>query len=272
MSSAMLKAWVEWKERCALDLCSTNARKMLQAFARSRYDRCMERCSAAIDSPRHDSPWHLFETYATITETGQGKRYKDWIFARVAQSDDDPIDVIQGGASLIMRDAVREFVREECSPRTVLSLDRPMGGGEAGSVTLLDILPARPDPGSDVCLKEYEQLAREHARELFSGMSERERIVLAAKEAGLSLAHSSVLKAAGCRKSFLNTVYRDLLIRVSSALKARYPRDDPEAVLVLALMTVRELVHELLRNVQPNDKCDRLFALAGAHDLELAEA
>ena len=242
---------------------------MLQAFARSRFERCLERCPIAADSPGHERPWHLFETYATVTETGQGKRYKDWIFARVAHSDDDPIDVIQGGASLIMRDAVREFVREECSPSCVLSLDRPMAGE---SITLLDVLPAQVGPGTDAALREYERLAWKHAQELFPGMSERERIVLAAKEAGLSLANDAVMRAAGCGQAFLYRVYSALLQRVCDHLKAIYPNDDPESALVLALMTVRELVHQLLNSVEPQDECGRLFALAEERYFEFAEA
>lgn len=272
VSSAMLKAWAQWKKRCALDLCSDHAQRMLRAFAGSRFMRCLERCPTAQDSPAHESPWHLFETYATVTATRGGKRYKDWIFARERTSGRDPLSAIEGGASLIMRDAVREFVRAECSPRGILSLDRPIGCGDAGSVTLLDLLPAQMDPASEVALREYERLAREHARELFPGLSGRERIVLAAKEAGLSLAHGSVEEAAGCRKSCLNTAYHDLLARICMFIKTEYSGDDPESVLTLALMTVRELVHEVLRNAGSDGKCARLFELAGEHYLELAQA
>lgn len=171
-----------------------------------------------------------------------------------------------------MRDAVREFVSAECSPRNTLSLDRSIAGGEGGTITLLDILPARVDPLSLVCLREYEQLARKRAREFVEDMSDRERIAFIAKESGLSLAHESVEEAAGCRKSVLSTAYRNAVARIVERLRIDYPDDDRESVLVLALMTIKELTAVLAEHGSADSSYTRLFASLERRHLELAKA
>jgi hypothetical protein len=236
-------------------------RARLHAFARSRFERCLARYAAGAEHPVPDDPWHLLEAHLTVSATRGGKRYKDWLFARVAGSGDPPLDVVQGGASLMMRDVVRDYIRRECAPPSAVSLSRPLVEGGERSVTLLDLLPAGLDPACDVCLREYETLAEEHAREFAAELSQRERIVLIAKSLRLSLAHPAVEQLAGCRKSTLSDAYRDLMQRIAERLRARYREDDVESVLTLALMTVEKVSAGIFHAEKSENTLAGLFML-----------
>jgi hypothetical protein len=199
----------------------------------------------------------------TVKTTREGKRYKDWLFARVDTAADSPIDVIQGGASLIMRDVVRDYIRTEHPPSNTDSLDEPLLKGE--SITLLDLLPAQPDPASDVCLREYECLAAGHADELLPAISGRERAAIAAKSLGIPLNHPEVEKAANCRKTALNKAYNFFVVRTASHVRDRYPGEDPECVLTLALFTVRHIAQAILSKINAESPLHPLFKVCREH-------
>jgi hypothetical protein len=198
----------------------------------------------------------------TVKNTQRGKRYKDWLFVRTQVSCDPPLDVIQGGASLIMRDVVRDFLRREQPFRHTTSLDAPLAIGEGARVTLLDMLAAELDPVSQLCLHEYEALADGHAGDILSDLTVRERIALLAKELRISLAHPFVEEMAGCKKSVLNDAYRGFLVRIASRLRARYPDDGAESVLTLTLMTLRRVSEEVVRTARSENPFAPLFMLA----------
>ncbi len=239
----MLCAWNEWKMRCRLDACAQDTQRYLRAFARSRFRRFSKHAFEAL--ARADA-WRLFETHSAVKSTRAGKRYKEWLFARVAGSPDDALDVVQGGATLMMRAAAREFLRHELSPDFVVSLYAPLSVAGESSGALLDLLAADADPVVNVCLGEYEELARRHAGELAATLTRKERVALAAKRAGRSLSHPNALRAAGCRKSALADAFRHLMRRLLDDLAGRYPDEDSESVLTLAFLTF-----ERLRDIVP---------------------
>lgn len=252
MPGTALDSWVEWKRLCALDLCSTGARHQLRQFGYTRFRKFVETHAARTNAKTRRpllagmddaGAWHLFETRVTVKATGQGKRYKDWIFARIARSPDPPIVVIQSGATLIMRDAVREYLAHEFSPRNVTSLDAPLPGA-GGTLTVGDLLPGSPDPVDSAAEREYRAMAVRHAEDAFRDMTPRERIAVLATRIGLPLSHHVVESVARSGKSMLSDAYRDWLRHIGQAMKRRYPDDDGESVLALTLMTV-EHVKEL---------------------------
>lgn len=270
----MLHSWMEWKKICALGLCSEETQSRLRKFGSVRFRKFLSQYATgtSVRSTYHvdldaEDAWHLLETRLMINTTKRGKRYKDWLFARVKYSDDPPIDVIQGGASLIMRDAVREFLKREFSPRNTVSLSMPLAEGESGgTLTLEDLLPGDADPSCQAALREYEELAREHAKAAFGEMSRRERLAITAREIGVSLAHSLIEKAAGCRKSVLNSSYHGFMRRTAERLKAEYPDDDNESVLWLTLITINNVKKSVLEWAKSENACAGFFLLAGKKD------
>ena len=271
-----LNCWMEWKERCALGLCSPRSVSALHAFALSRFRKFLS-CYAkhnATESPyfADTEAWHLFESHLVMKNTAGGKRYKDWLLARVGGSSDDPLDVIQGGATLIMRDVVREYLRRECSQTHMVSLDAPIAGDGSGgecSVALEDLLPGDADPAQEAELHEYQRLSKAHAAEFFETMTRRERIACLARCIGLSLAHPAVGAAAGCGKSMVNAAYRNFVVRVFAALTARYSDDDRESLLALAVMTINEMKTTVFDWGKSESACSRLFLLAEGAEVQI---
>lgn len=268
----MLNAWVEWKQQCAADACSVETQKQLRTYARSRFDRFVRFYSSETEPPSHDDPWHLLETRLALTNNSKGKRYKDWLFARVETSDDDPLDVVQGGASLMMKTVVREYLRAEAPGRDTVSLSQPMRKGGETTLTWLDILPAGLDPASEASLREYEELAARHVPDFLADMSKREQVVVFSKHAGVSLAHPRVERLAGGKKSVLNTAYREFLARVAGKLAAQYEQDDPESILTLALMTVQKLSEEIFLKKKSENTFASLFMLVKGRSRDTAKA
>ncbi|MBM4143796.1 MAG: hypothetical protein FJ225_09440 [Lentisphaerae bacterium] len=259
-------AWDEWRRMCALGRCRAETQRRLQAFAAARFHRMARAClaaragSGALPLPR--DVWHLFETHLVVRGSRRGKRYKEWLFARVAPDAPRRREAIEGGASLIMRDVVREYVRKELAPAGAVSLDEPLGGA-AGDLTLRDMLPDAADPVGEAARREYETLSRAHAEDLFGAMPTRTRVAVLARSLGLSLEHAEVQKAAGCRKSMLHDRFSRFLAQAARRLRERYPADDRQSLLSLTLMTVEQVKELVLRWAESERVCLRLLAMSG---------
>ena len=242
-----LNDWTAWKKHCARALCSEETQHRLGRFAISRFGIQLKRHLSVTNLvpddvqrqlPQPEDSWHQFETYAALTQTREGKRYKDWIFARVQLSARSALDTIQSGATLIMRDVVRTFLCKEYAPRTTVSLDRPVGDG---SITLGDLLPGSVQQEEGPEATELDLLAAEHAETLFQTMSRRERVGLFAKYSGLSLATPDLLVAADCGKSSLNQAVRKLMPRLRKGVVREYGEDGHNAVMAFTALMLQHL-------------------------------
>jgi hypothetical protein len=246
-----LKDWIEWKQRCARDLCGDETQKRLGGFAQSRFGIQLRRQvsvtnlhegDALRQLPSADDAWHQFESYAALKQTRQGKCYKEWIFARVAGSSSAPLDVIQSGASLVMRSAVRTYLRSEYARFKAVSMDQPLGGT---TLTMADLLPGSSNPADAAAENEYNSMAELYCRRFIENISRRERIGLLAKFEGIALDHPQVLEAAGCAKSTLHQVVRDLVRKLYDDLKREFSEDGSEAVRAFTILVLQHLEKEL---------------------------
>jgi hypothetical protein len=248
LREAELKCWIEWKRRCAIDRCGDEAVRCLRGFAGHRFGRFLAWMRRSADERPCEEvtgrvAWHLFETHLLLTNSRTGKRYKDWIFARVSGSRDEPIDVIQGGATLILRDVARNYVCAELQRSDTLSLDAPLGGQDAP--TLLDLLAGECDPMDAIAQREYEAIAKEEASRLLPQVYRQERVMLLARRLGLPVWHPSVEEAAGCRKSRGNQVLLDFQKRIFFELHGKYAGEGRQSVARLAVMTIQMLSDEV---------------------------
>lgn len=255
--------WLEWRQRCALGLCSTGTQAALRDFAGARFNGFMTKfaCYAGRGSIAAADAWHLFETHLAVGGNRDGKRYKDWLFARAGLSNDPLVDVIQGGATLLMRDVVREFLRREHSPASMISLARPLVGYEDRSLTLEDLLPGSVDPSCDVERRELERLSEELADRFCHDATCRERVAVLAKAEGLSLAHPEVEAAAGCGKSALNESYRAFVKETARAIMEEFSEDDPDTVRLLVLMTLEKMKSCVYESISAEKTLTRFFML-----------
>jgi len=280
----MLACWIEWKKACALDLCSARSQAVLQEFAGRRFTTFFQRCAASGAGAAHRGlsasasgsdrdAWHLFETHLVLKSTQGGKRYKDWLFAQARMGHAGAFDAIQGGATLIMRDVVREYLRREYRPRAHVSLQTPVASAEEGGspMSLQDLLPGSVDPAREAALREYEALAAEHAADVFEGLSRHERVAVLARTLGISFAHPTVAQAAGRGRTVLGGAYQSVLRGIQTALRERYMGDDPESIRHLRLMTVLALKNLACAWGKSEGGCPEFFeGIGGGVRAELA--
>ena len=238
-------SWTEWKDRCAIGLCTGAVQSELRNFAAVHFALYLQRYSYRTNAQGGQSdladgdPWHLFEAHLAVRNTRQGKKYKEWLFARLPGAERDDLEALAGGAALLLRDVAREHLRREYAPCDTISLNSPMSGVDESGMTLEDLLPGSIDPVDEVATREFERLAAGHALEFFARMGQRERIAFLAKDLGISLAHAEVEKAAGCRKSVLSQSYQTFIMNAAVEMKERYSAEDSESVRVLTLMTLQ---------------------------------
>jgi len=260
------EAWTEWHQRCALDLCSEPARRNLTGFAFARFQTYARRYAArtnadaaAIGNLDEREAWHRFETHLLVKNTRSGKAYKEWLFARKEGAGSSRCQLIESGATLIMRDVVREYIRREFPPSSAVSLDAPFPGYSAGGVPFGDLIPGGIDPSDTAALKEMEGLSRRHAREIIARIDRRERAALQARASNTSFANPAVLKAAGCGRTRLTEIHNALVRGIVKQLHSEYSNEDRDALLQLTLMTFQSLSSMILSQKSVADSCSCSF-------------
>ena len=266
-----MEHWTEWRARCALLLCGEAARDALPAFVQARFGKYLRQYGAylaggadgSLPLPEANDAWHLFETHLAVDETRDGRTYKTWLFDRIAGSHDDPLSVIQGGATLLAREVVREYLRREQSPPGTISLQAPLSDGES-SCTLEDLLPDTADPADETARREYEAIADGEAAALFDAATFRERVAVLAKDLGLSCAHPSVALAAGCGKTLTALAWQTMMQRLAAQVQKSFAGEDRAEMALLAILTVTALQRRVRAWAAVEKKTARLFELAEA--------
>lgn len=264
-----IEDWISWKEKCALGLCSAQTRNVLHGFARARFHHFAAIYAGATNAPDAGAltpepaeAWHWFETYLRLRNTREGKCYKQWLFARARLQGAPTLDAVQGGATLLMRDVVRERLRREYSSRWMLPLDAPVGTADGDEApTLHELLAGEGDPAGAVEERELESLADKEAEGAFAGLERRERIALLARELGLSLAHPAVTRAARCGRSVLNTAYHHALVSLAGHVRARYPREHASALGRMTCLVYDAVKERVLLWGKSEKACTQFFSV-----------
>ena len=231
-----IEHWEEWRSRCAIARCGAVTAAALRGFAWLRFQRyaraVLREDAVSARLPSAEQCWMLLEAYLSVARPRSGRRYKEWLFARLEGAADDPLNVIQGGASLLLRDVVREHLRQEVSAYGVISLDAPAGPGLEG-VSLHELLPAGMD--DNVLGHEREQLADGVADRVLNMLSDSIRLILLAKELHLPLYHPVVLGVAGVGRSRASELWRSTFNRLADDVRDCFPGEPPVWHLRLAL-------------------------------------
>ena len=242
--------WIEWKERCAIALCSPQTRETLQTFGGMRFRTFAQRGLASVNvtdvsalGVSDRDAWHLLETHMTLPNARNGKAYKQWLFDRTNGSADNPFDIIQGGASLLMRWAVREYLRREYLPADHISLEAPLtAGSDAGSaLSIDDLLPGDLDPERSVEMRELQNMADQHAKTWFADLSDRIKLVLTARSRGIPLSSPALLSVAQCGKSVLSDAFRRFAADLFKRVQEHYPNDEHQTITELSMMIFESL-------------------------------
>ena len=266
---ATLKQWNEWRSRCALALCHEETQGALRAFGWRRFRQFtaayahwanLAQPAAATPSPR--DAWHCFETYLRLRNTRQGKTYKHWLFARPTADGAPSLDSVQGGATLLMRDVVRECLRREFADARTDSLDAPLARDDDEPVPMLhDFLPGEIDTSQEVERREMEAIADAEAAGALASLDRRERIALLARELGLALSHAAVIRTADCAKSSLASAYHGALQGLANYVRSKYPREDNLALATLTTLVFGHVRHRILLWGKLENDCAGFFSL-----------
>lgn len=256
--------WVEWKRCCALGKCSESIAARLRGFAYHRFHYYVRRAATAAGTSLckeidEGDAWHLFETFLLVKSTRAGKRYKDWLFARLDEMPGLPGAVIESGATLIMRDVVREHLRREVAPLLQVSLHLPLATGEGAALTLEDLLPGPGDPVAEVARGEYPAFAATMAGRLFEETPQRLRVAILAKIMGLSLADPAVVAAAACGKSVLSAAYGAFRTELRARVVSEFSNEGPVGVADLLARVAQELQERIFLWARSEKACARLF-------------
>ncbi len=250
MDDRRMAPWIEWKERCALALCTEATQAVLLAFGGMRFRTLAQRCLPLINVrdvkdvmvPDHDA-WHLLETHMTVPQSSNGKAYKQWLFARADGSSDMPFDVIQGGATLLMRSVVREHLRREYSPPDHVSTHRTPGTAGDTNTIHEEWLPSDTDTRDTVARRELETIASREATSRFACLDRRSRLAMAARQLRVPLTTPALLTAGQCSKSSMHRACHHLADSLLNEVSTTYHGEDPATVNELALLIFETLTH-----------------------------
>lgn len=244
--------WLIWRTQCAARLCppeteaslkrfgTLRGRQYLQQFA-SRFGSCGNR-SAILAEAEHG--WHWLETYAAIGTSRQGKRYKDWLFARAGQGH-DWLAMVEAGASMLLRDSVREQLRHERAPKFMVSLHQPMGEGSQGACTLEELIPDQVSPADTTTEWEWQEIAQSHAQRYYPTLNETEKLVLWARDQGLTLNDPQLAERGKVPMAVLYRTYRSVVTRISLEVKAAHPGEDPASLIQIARLVLEQIALRL---------------------------
>lgn len=247
---------------CAADLCGETEASELKRFGRFAFQSQVKKYafsaggnSSVLQFPGPGDAWHMLETYARVSSSRAGKRYKDWLFHRAPEGD-GWLDAVEAGCVLLMRDAVRELLRREVVPSFMTSMNRAVGDS---GFTLEDLLPDELDVGSDVERREWEAIAKKLSAELFPDLDSCARIALWSRANGFSLNDERVLKWTKCSRSALYNIHRNAVEKICGEIKNVYPGEAPSAQLYLAKMVLEELGEMIAEKIFQEKRAARFF-------------
>lgn len=271
-------AWREWQDRCALRRCPPDSAAVLSAFGEARYlhygARVSNRSCTPQQAVRHaDQPhaWHLLETYAQAGTDRNGKSYKKWLFARIPPSASPAtwLQTVEAGASLLMRDAVREQARQEYAPRFVQALEEPVDANRSGTtLTLVELLPATADTFDTAADNDCAQWAAQWADWWLEEADRATWIALWVRAQGWALHDPDVCEWAGYSKSALHKKHRADVERFCQAIRKAFPREDAATWLALTQKSIEFALPLIYLQLSAEKKMARFLNSKGVTGLK----
>lgn len=248
---AKLENWEMWYRRCAAARCTRVAQHDLFGFAYNRFRRYLQKFRPLLISPEATAAWHAFESYLTLGRTRSAKAWKSWLFSRGGAS--PTLSCIQGGATLIMRDVVRDYLRREHAPAWMCSLDAPLDNGtgsDTSAVSLADLLPDPADPIAVLEARDLQALVDPILASAKACLSARERIALTVHHAGKALSHRVVTQAVACSKSALYNSLHAAMQKVGRLLRRALPHESSATCIQSAQLLIDRIAEESKKKLE----------------------
>lgn len=248
---AELENWQMWQERCAAARCTPAAQTDLFGFAFDRFRRYLQKVRPSFSPPSAPDAWHAFESHLALGRTRATKAWKAWLFARGGEH--PTLNCIQGGATLIMRDVVRSYLRNELHPQWMLSLDAPLGRAadrQGSTIALEDLLPDTADPIADVDARDLQALGDQFFVIAVERLTDREKIALTVHHNGKTLSHRAVTVAARCGKSSLcNALYQGIQ-KMADLLQKALPEESAATRMQVASAMIGKIALETEKELE----------------------
>jgi hypothetical protein len=223
-----IKAWHSWREACAFGLLGEEERRWLRKIVGDRFRSRVKRLNAygaELPMPQDAVCAHLFESWCALHPRRDGKRYKDWLLTRGRRD----LDTLQSGVMLLVRNVVREWVRDAQPDACEVSLDEPIT--EASGFTLLQLLPERNN-GRE---KDKEDWCRLHAMRVAEEADAVDSVALAVRREGKVFSHPQVKEETGFGKTTLHQRHRNLMETLAAQVKEDFPGMDAPAATGIVL-------------------------------------
>ncbi|MCX7817918.1 MAG: hypothetical protein N2652_01700 [Kiritimatiellae bacterium] len=240
--SGALAAWEEWRARCALGRCGEATRTCLHRFVHSRAAAFLFRAGTdgrAIGSPTPAELWHRLEVHLVADRTRARQPYKQWLFARAAPLHGEArLDAIQGGAALILRDVLREWLRREGPAPASVSLEDPVPGCE--DLRYADLVGGE-DARERIEARDLEAAARQLASAAFWAAPRTVRVGLCLRALGRPLFGPLAERLAGCGHTKLAASVRRFVEDLAAAAMRRHPREEAFEIAMRAPAWARKL-------------------------------
>lgn len=124
-----MQAWQHWREACALSLISDLEKSHLTTVIAQRFRSMLRKVNlhgyGTLSAPPNADCAHLFETYCAMHQRRDGKKYKQWLLTRGRRD----LDTVQSGVMLLIRNVVREWIRDTHPQTAPVSLQQQVGSG-----------------------------------------------------------------------------------------------------------------------------------------------
>lgn len=232
MSFTTLDMWIEWKRCCAADACGDETRAALRGFGAIAFAKSAAQLDPSTPVDAKEG-WHLFESYMHATSGRTGKRWKDWLFDKAANTRDNPRDVLEAETWDCMFSETRKYLTQvgALRPRrhgyVVVSKDAAVRPGDPDSGTNEDlgVMVEEIGPTTLSAFRDLCQHIEEDVGRCFGDCDYRMRVVLVAEGLDIARTHPVITTAAGCKKSVLYRVSFSINEVIEKVAFARVPDD-----------------------------------------------
>lgn len=262
-------SWEEWKERCAIDLCGSDARADLCAYGGQVIARLWRKFSSNLSDPfdSHQQRWHLFESYMHACSARTGKRWKDWLFEKAERSGDPFVVVLEKEAYECMDSTVRKYCAGEGHRKAhqagvwLNHWDEPVSNSVQSAMTYGEVFAGNPweDTAQMAAWNELCAIAQAEAEALFSTLDRAGKTVLLAEYLGISLALPAVEGMAGKGKSVLYGRQKAISENSRRRLLEKYSSEDARTLEALVALAAEALAAAGFRWGQSENPADPIF-------------
>jgi len=287
-----IENWTEWKKKCDLRRCGDETKATLLAYMQKRMHALVKWAMVSLSKVAHSqrlpasarsrhqnreyayhdikeidqwTGWDLFENYYVARGERTHKVYKDWLFLPAQDSSEDHVSVLEKKAHTLLRNVIRDYIKENYPPKQARSMDAPLQLNKDDEAAWSDFEKrSTQSPRDKIETWDARDAATGFAAQFFDNMDLRERVVLAVLGLDLPASCPEAERAAQCKKSMLGHARGQLCTR----LKTQLEREFSEDTVYLGFYVVEALTAKCITWAKNETDCAPIFSLAAQRQAE----